>query len=72
MEVCSEVVEAPPVALGGTRDIFTEGVTDGENTDADEIDATDAAEENRRELLVAEEAMDRPPPVLEAVVLPPL
>lgn len=59
--------------LGGNKDILTEGVTDGENTDADEIDATDAAEEKRRELFVVEEAMDRPPPVLEAVVLfPPL
>ncbi len=48
-EFCSEVIEAPPVPppppvmLGG-RSIFTEGVTDGENTDAEEMDATDAAE----------------------------
>ena len=76
------MIEAPPppppvpapVVLGG-RSIFTEGVTDGENTDAEEMDATDAAEEKRRELLVVEEAMDRPPPpppVLEAPVILPL
>jgi len=42
---------------------LTEGVTEGLKTDAEEMDATEAALLNRRELLVALEAMDRPPPV---------
>ncbi len=67
------MTDAPPATLGGNKLILTEGVpTDGENTDAELIDATLAAEEKRRELFVVLEAMDRPPPVLEAVVLPPL
>eukprot|EP00986_Skeletonema_menzelii_P017954 scaffold23226_cov69-Skeletonema_menzelii.AAC.1 len=54
----------PPGGSSPPVDIFTEGVTDGEKTEAEEMDATDAAEEKRRELLVATDdpAMDRPPP----------
>jgi hypothetical protein len=51
------------VSTLGKRWDLTEGVTDGLNTLADEMDATDAAEENRREVLVVDEAVDRPPPV---------
>lgn len=41
-----------------------EGVTDGLNTLAEEMDATDAADENRREVVVDDDvvAVDLPPP----------
>jgi len=41
-----------------------EGVTDGLNTLAEEMDATDAADENRREVVVVDDdvvAVDLPP-----------
>ena len=62
------MVEAPPppippaMEVGRSVPILTEGVTEGLKTDAEEMDATEAALLNRRELLVALEAMDRPPP----------
>ena len=48
--------------VGRSVPILTEGVTEGLKTDAEEMDATEAALLNRRELLVAFEAMDLPPP----------
>jgi len=54
--------------VGRSVPILTEGVTEGLKTDAEEMDATEAALLNRRELLVAFEAMDRPPPPPPPVV----
>ena len=41
--------EADPGIRGWCPPDLTEGAIDGENTDADEMDATDAADENLRD-----------------------